>query len=431
MALICLFRRVTISPASMPARSQQFATGDAATTNSDGARPAFADTLRSLDSSDTGGARKGKGDVKQVNQGEDQSQDESTDVTLRARPLPPLAAFALPSWIFASSSATASRPAATVRPKATTSRRWVRSSRARRGSPASSDFAIRSAAVRSYNGRSATNSRGRTSATTGAGSACRGFDLCGSGAAGWRPAEARQRGFHHGCSHQKSYRKRCTGCASSAGCNSGRRQGHPRFRIDGRLNPPPPDAPSTPSKPVEAAVPVAAAPPKPPAQPLKDLSLDMTQPGAQKVEVRLVQQAGELHVAVRTGDWAWLRVTAELAEAGGPAGRNGFRTEAWRPGASATSGMGHAMETRSAASSEVRRAATIRSRMQGRSSRAASGPGSNPTGRPGWKKWNRVQERVMASAVNPITGAASTAASTGVRVRRIAAFRLRPQKRCF
>ena len=123
------------------------------------------------------------------------------------------------------------------------------------------------------------------------------------------------------------------------------------FESNGRLTPPPPDAPSTPSKPVEAAVPVTPALPKPAAQPLKDLSLQMSQPGVEKVEIRLVQQAGELHVAVRTGDSEMAHgLRQNLPELVGHLEDNGFHTEAWRPGVSAAPGPGHVQESHSSAS---------------------------------------------------------------------------------
>lgn len=123
------------------------------------------------------------------------------------------------------------------------------------------------------------------------------------------------------------------------------------FESNGRLTPPPPDAPSTPSKPVEAAVPVTPTLPKPAAQPLKDLSLQMSQPGVEKVEIRLVQQSGELHVAVRTGDSEMAHgLRQNLPELVGHLEDNGFHTEAWRPGVSAAPGPGHVQESHSSSS---------------------------------------------------------------------------------
>lgn len=67
--------------------------------------------------------------------------------------------------------------------------------------------------------------------------------------------------------------------------------------------------------------------------PLKDISFQVGQAQGQKVEVRVTEHAGELRVAVRTGDTdvaQGLRqglsdLTAKLTE-------NGYRAETWRPG---------------------------------------------------------------------------------------------------
>jgi hypothetical protein len=129
----------------------------------------------------------------------------------------------------------------------------------------------------------------------------------------------------------------------------------PAFDPSGRLVPPPPVAPSTPSKPVEAAVPVEPVTPlvKAAPQPLKDVSIEVAPPGVQKVEVRLVQQAGELRVAVRTADPDLAHGLREgLPDLVGRLQENGSRAEAWRPGAAIpmasqaaetahTSGRGH------------------------------------------------------------------------------------------
>jgi hypothetical protein len=98
---------------------------------------------------------------------------------------------------------------------------------------------------------------------------------------------------------------------------------------------PPPDAPSTPPKPVEAGALQPQPQPKPAAAPLKDISMQVSQPGAQKVEVRVVQQSGELRVAVRTGDSDLAHGLQQgLSDLVGRLQENGFRAEAWRPGGS-------------------------------------------------------------------------------------------------
>ena len=79
------------------------------------------------------------------------------------------------------------------------------------------------------------------------------------------------------------------------------------------------------------------------AAPLKELSISVGQPNAEKVEVRIVERAGELHVAVRAGD----TVVAEglrqgLSELSGRLEGSGYRTEMWHPGSPATSTAGTA-----------------------------------------------------------------------------------------
>jgi hypothetical protein len=73
--------------------------------------------------------------------------------------------------------------------------------------------------------------------------------------------------------------------------------------------------------------------PKPAAAPVNDISLQVTQPGAQKVEVRVVQQSGELRVAVRTGDADLAHGLQQgLSDLVGRLQETGLRAEAWHPG---------------------------------------------------------------------------------------------------
>ena len=73
--------------------------------------------------------------------------------------------------------------------------------------------------------------------------------------------------------------------------------------------------------------------PKPASTPVNDISLQVTQPGAQKVEVRVVQQAGELRVAVHTGDSDLAHGLQQgLSDLVGRLQETGFRAEAWHPG---------------------------------------------------------------------------------------------------
>jgi hypothetical protein len=75
-------------------------------------------------------------------------------------------------------------------------------------------------------------------------------------------------------------------------------------------------------------------------EPLKDLSIQVARPGNDRVEVRLTQQAGELHVAVRTGDADFAHGLREgLPDLVGRLQESGFRAETWKPaGAIAAAG---------------------------------------------------------------------------------------------
>ena len=97
---------------------------------------------------------------------------------------------------------------------------------------------------------------------------------------------------------------------------------------------PSPARPSPTPAPLEAK-PVLQAQPKSTSVPMKDISLQLTQNGAQKVEVRLVQQSGELRVAVRTGDSDLAHNLQQgLSDLVGRLQETGLRAEAWRPGGS-------------------------------------------------------------------------------------------------
>jgi hypothetical protein len=129
---------------------------------------------------------------------------------------------------------------------------------------------------------------------------------------------------------------------------------------------------------VEAVAPVVA---KPAATPLQDISLQVGPAGAQKVEIRMVQQSGELQVAVRTGDSDLSHGLQQgLSDLVGRLQESGFRAEAWRPGGpdphSAT-----VLETKS--SSESSQSGDSQAGNSG--SRQESGQRQqNPSRRPAW-----------------------------------------------
>jgi hypothetical protein len=101
------------------------------------------------------------------------------------------------------------------------------------------------------------------------------------------------------------------------------------------------------------AAPVAAASLEPaqfttaakPATALKDLTMQLAQPGTEKVDIRVVQQAGEVRVAVHTGDSDLAHGLRQgLSDLVGRLEENGYRAEAWRP-VSVAPPVGAAAET--------------------------------------------------------------------------------------
>jgi hypothetical protein len=120
------------------------------------------------------------------------------------------------------------------------------------------------------------------------------------------------------------------------------------FRQNEQISAPPEIPAAAPSHPVEAVAPVV---PKVAAAPLKDISLEVGTADAPKVEIRMVQQSGELQVAVRTGDSDLSHGLQQgLPDLVGRLQENGFRAEAWRPGGT-DSHPAAVLETKSSAQS--------------------------------------------------------------------------------
>lgn len=93
-------------------------------------------------------------------------------------------------------------------------------------------------------------------------------------------------------------------------------------------------APVKDATPVAEAATAAPAPAAHPATPLRDISLHLTQPGAEKVEVRVVQEAGEVRVAVRTADSDLASGLRQgVHDLVGKLEDNGYHAETWRPNA--------------------------------------------------------------------------------------------------
>jgi hypothetical protein len=107
-----------------------------------------------------------------------------------------------------------------------------------------------------------------------------------------------------------------------------------------------PDSPTSSSNPksdlpaepaADLQVPQLAQPPAS-AAPLKDVSLRIEQPQGQNMEVRVIERAGEVRVAVRGGDSDVVQgLRQNLSELADRLSENGFRAETWRPAASEAS----------------------------------------------------------------------------------------------
>jgi hypothetical protein len=93
---------------------------------------------------------------------------------------------------------------------------------------------------------------------------------------------------------------------------------------------------ASPSPRTEAPTPPPETQAKPSA-PLKDISLQVTQPGRERVDVRVVQQGGEVHVSVHSADTGLTSGLRQgLSDLQSRLAENGYRSEMWRPGASAS-----------------------------------------------------------------------------------------------
>lgn len=151
-------------------------------------------------------------------------------------------------------------------------------------------------------------------------------------------------------------------------------------RTSDTQTPPKVEAPTAPAQmaPVQAESPVKSA------VPLRDLSMQLTQPGAEKVEVRLVQQAGEVHVAVRTGDTDLAHGLRQgLPELVGKLEDGGYRAEAWRPtgGTAGTAPLSQSQESQTASGQSHYGDSQGR---QGGSQQDGGQRNQNPFNRPRW-----------------------------------------------
>lgn len=107
--------------------------------------------------------------------------------------------------------------------------------------------------------------------------------------------------------------------------------------FDRGSEPPPAASPAQAAAPVQhAEAPAPAESAAKSVQPLKELSMQVSEPHQQKVEVRMVDQAGELRVSVHTGDSDLVHGLRQgLPELVGKLEDTGFKAETWRPAESA------------------------------------------------------------------------------------------------
>lgn len=100
--------------------------------------------------------------------------------------------------------------------------------------------------------------------------------------------------------------------------------------------PPMPSSAASQTNPTPAAAPEIQAPQSEQtisaAKPLRDVSLRIEQPQGQNVEIRLVEKAGEVHVAVRAADSDVAQgLRQNLSELSDRLSESGFHAETWRP----------------------------------------------------------------------------------------------------
>jgi hypothetical protein len=140
-------------------------------------------------------------------------------------------------------------------------------------------------------------------------------------------------------------------------------------------------APVAASHPTEAVAPAETTPKA--TAPLKDIALQVNQPGKERVDVRVVQQGNEVHVSVHSGD-AILNsgLRQGLSDLQSRLEENGYRSEMWRPGV-ATAPVAAAPSAQ--ASSNFSRGGDSQAQQQQSGSQQDSGRrNQNQSGQPRW-----------------------------------------------
>jgi hypothetical protein len=151
---------------------------------------------------------------------------------------------------------------------------------------------------------------------------------------------------------------------------------------DGSVSLAPGSKSNTPAAMETHATPPEAAPVKS-TEPLKELSVQVGNQNQERVEVRMVERNGELHVAVRTGNADLAHGLREgVADLVSRLQETGFRTDTWRPV--------HAAAPASAASGTQQRTTEFRNQSDSQSSPGWSQRQSRDqrdhqqSNRPGW-----------------------------------------------
>lgn len=125
-----------------------------------------------------------------------------------------------------------------------------------------------------------------------------------------------------------------------------------------------------------------------PVAPLRDVSLEVSTAGEDKVQVRVVQQSGELHIAVRTGDAALAQGLQQgLGDLASRLQDHGYKTETWRPAsapAAAAAAAGEAQSTSNRSNSGDSQQPSNWSRNQGGQQNHNQNQNQNQSNRPRW-----------------------------------------------
>jgi len=139
-------------------------------------------------------------------------------------------------------------------------------------------------------------------------------------------------------------------------------------------------APPLHANPPEATQMTATPEAKPP-QPLKQLSIQVGQEQQQKVEVRVVERAGELQVAVRAANPDVAQGLRQgLSDLVGQLQQNGFHADAWRPGVTAGTTQATAEKPQTQAGSQNNNSQS----QSGGSQPDRQQGNNNPSRRPQW-----------------------------------------------